>query len=386
MRKFIQIFILVLVLAIFLPRFIEVLFKAPRQNANVSHSEVHDEFMVQASKNKEIFYFKGKDENLSLEEYLDSLPFSFYTYLITNNRFPYDEWKDANAIKANSQKFAIKPDAFNQKYPPIFTIFESNPKYLRLGYNEFAITSNKFELIFTDLNTLKKDENLSKTFTNSLLNLGFDFPVRAHFTNPSTKKPFDEGVFLKDSKSELFHLKIKNNAPVAKKTDIKNVDFMLISENERREFYGAVIDRSGVSLVSYDDYKLINLPSKHYGPTTDRLELTITPLSKSMSIKKQNEVHAYHFDEKYNVLKSFEYEFNQPNRAEMIKKAILPFEISLADSYDYKFKITNFSLNSLWLNLALFVLAFFIFRKKSLVKPIFALLFGIYGFLAVLAV
>lgn len=388
MRKIIQIVILSFILAIFLPRGIDALLKSPKESASINYSEVYNDFIIQTSKQKEVLYFKGKDKNLSLDEYLDSLPFSFYTYLIANNRFPYDEWRNADKIRANSQKFSIKPENFNQKHPPIFTIFESNPKYLKLGYNEFAITSDKSGIIFTNLNTLKKDENLSKEFTTTLLNLDFKFPIQAHFTNPTTKKPFDEGVFLKDSKNELFHIKMKNLAPFVKKTKIKDVDFMLISENERREFYGAIIDKNGVSLVSYDNYSLINLPSKHYDPATDRLEISITPMSKSMSIKKNDIVYVYYFDKNYNVLRTFEYKFGTLNGLKMIKKIVLPFEIFLADSYAYKFNISNINLKVFWLNLLLFVFALYIFRNKKerFAKSILVLIFGIYGFLSVLAV
>lgn len=58
---------------------------------------------------------------------------------------------------------------------------------MRLNFNEFMITSNKFGLNFTNLLTMRVDENLSAIFSKSLSNLGFKFPFKVHFSNPNTK-------------------------------------------------------------------------------------------------------------------------------------------------------------------------------------------------------
>lgn len=390
MIKFIQTIIIILILSIFLPRIADAMFKKPNDNINVTYSEILDEFMVQNHSpfSKQTMYFEGVSKNISLENYLNSLPFSFYTYLISNNLFPYKEWKDAEKIRKNSQKFIITSKDFNQKQPEIFTIFESKPKYLKLGYNKYAISNSKHGLIFTDLNTLKKDENLSLAFTNALLDIDFKFPLKAHYTNPNTKKPFDEGVFLVSNEDELYHLKMENSKPIAKKTGIKNINFMLISENERKEFYGAIIDDDGVKLVSYDNYKLINLPNSNYIPSQDRLEILVTPLSKSMSIKKDKAVFAYHLNGDYSVISEFKYNINPNDNSKFIKNIIFPFEINLAPSYAYKFKFANFSFLAFVLNFILFCVSLYLFRddENKIVKSSLSFVFGIYGFVSIFCV
>ncbi|MSN95807.1 DUF4857 domain-containing protein [Campylobacter sp. FMV-PI01] len=367
--KFIKAIIIALILAIFLPRIIDTIFAQKSHKANVYYSEIYDEFIVQTHNPnlKKSFYLKNGDENLTLDEYLEALPFNHYNYLISKNKFPFLEWANSDKIKKHSQRFSLKPEIYNQKKLPVFTIFESNPKYLKLGYNKFALSGDGDKLIFTDLTTLKIDENLSTIFTKALKEKDFIFPIKNHYSNPITKKPFDEGVFLKDSKDEIYHLKMINSHPFVRKTRLKDIDFILVDEKIQREFYGLAITKDNkINLISYDDYKLINLPFASYNPKKDSFKLSITPLSKSISISSEDKIYSYHLDDEFKPIKSFVYEINQNKKAKFIKDLFLPFELILDSSYAYKFKFANFSLFGFILNIILFGVMFYFLKDKNI--------------------
>lgn len=390
--KDINFVIVTLLLAVFLPLMTDTVFSESKDTARIYYSETLDKFLLQGydRQKKEPFFKIGLDQNISLDEFMENLPFKFYSYLLSKNLFPKElsEWANDDKIMENSQNLNIKPDMFNQKQVPIFTIFESKPKYLKLKFNEFGIRNAKEGLEFISFDTLKIDANISQRYTNALKELEFQFPFKEAYSNPNTKKPFDEGVFLIDDKYEVYHLKMVQNSPVVVRTGIKNdsISFILMAENPRKEFYGALIDRDGVKLISYDKYQLIDLVSENYDPKSSKFQLAITPLSKTVTIENEGNTTVYKLDNKYKVLDKFEYTFSGNESYENAKKTFFAFEIKQEPSYAYKLNFSDFSKNALFLNLVLFIVFLMINfkRNRSIFRALVVLLTGIYGFIAAL--
>lgn len=390
--KNINLLIVVVLLSIFLPLIFDSAFNNGKNGVRVYYSEILDEFLVQGynEAKKEPFFYVGHDKNISLDDFMQNLPFKFYSYLLSKNIFPeqFKEWADSDKIRENSQNLSIKPDVFNQKQIPVFTIFESKPKYLRLKFNKFGIRNNSDGLEFVNLENLSIDQNLSAIFTKSLKDANFKFPFIKFYTNANTKKPFDEGVFIIDGKDEIYHLKMEYNTPQVKQTGIKNssVSLIIVNENPRREFYAALLDGEGVKLISYDNYKLVDLPSQGYNPKNMNFQLVIEPLSRVVTIESDDNVTAYKLDDKYNVLDKFEYKLKKNESFLKAKEIIFPFIIKKDYGYSYKFTFSDFSKSALFLNFALFVVfMLFCFRRsRSVFRVFLILLTGIYGFIAAL--
>ena len=387
--KDINFIIITLLIAIFLPLIADSVFNEGKKSVRVYYSETLDKFLLQGydEVKKEPFFKIGLDNNISLDEFMENLPFKFYSYLLSKNIFPnqFKEWANAEKIRANSQNLNIKPDMFNQKQIPLFTVFESRPKYLKLKFNEFGIRNAKNGLEFINFDTLKLDQNMSIKFNQALSGAGFKFPFKQVYSNPNTKKPFDEGVFLIDDKDEIYHLKMVESKAIAAPTGIKNdsVSFMLITENERKEFYGALVDKDGVKLISYDNYRLIDLVSDDYRPQSSKFQLAITPLSKVVTIENDAGVKAFKLDDNYRVTDRFEYVFDSCGQYESIKSMLFAFEIKKEDGYAYKFGFFEFSSKALFINIICFIFIAFRFRKdRALLRSFVVLLTGIYGFIA----
>lgn len=377
-----QAFIVVVLLALFLPKFIDSIFAKSDVKVNLYYSEILDKFIIQSGQNYQIL----GDKNITKDEFIANLPFKFYSYLLAKGIFPecFSEFANEDKIRANSLNFMIKPDIYNQKPLEIWTIFESNPPYLKLSFNDYALRAKKDSLEFVNLFSLKIEKELSAIYTNALKNSGFSFPIKHFFTNPTTKKPFDEGAFIVDSLNQIYHLKMIDGKPSVKKTDIKDGDLVIVSENTKKEFYAAILSKNSVKLISYDDYKLIELPSGDYDPSTDKFALYITPISKSVVIHKKDKILGYRLDDDYAINSAFQYDILRETTAKDIKEMILPFEIRNLSSYLYGFKFEGVYVKALILNLILCCLSTLLYGRSELIRHIFVLIFGIYGFIAMI--
>jgi hypothetical protein len=264
---------------------------------------------------------------------------------------------------------------------------ESKPKFLKLQFNNYGIRGKKDRIEFVNLETLKVNDALSQIYTNALKQSGFIFPIKCYYSNPTTRKVFDEGAFLQDKQNTIFHLKMINGKPIAKNTKIKNaaIKKIIINENQRKEFYGALIDDLGVKLISYDNYKLISLPSKAYKPESMVYSLYITPLSKTVIINMNDKIEAYKLNEDYQILKKFTYLIENNNQwITNIKKYLLPFTLKKKDGYRYEYTLSDFSFLALLANalFALLYLGLTFKRKVPILHFIIIGIFGIYGFIA----
>ncbi|MCI6988919.1 MAG: DUF4857 domain-containing protein [Campylobacter sp.] len=383
--RFIQAFMIILVLATVFPLIYDAIFSETKNKTNLYYSQTLNEFLI-ADYNKSTKKYTYKTQNgksLNLDEFMRALPFKYYNFLLEKNEFPFEKWANKDLIKTNSQNLNIKPSTYNQKKIQLFTIFEANPKYLKLNYNSFAI-SNLVK--FINLQNLSIDENLSQNFIAALKNANFNFPFAEFYNNPTTKKPFDEGVFLSDFDGKIYHLKMINSLPFVKDTNLKNIDFMLVSENPRKEFYAAIIDKNGFGLISYDDYKIIRFDNLNYNPKNMEISLDINPLNKFLTIKSSDFVEMILFDYDYNELKRFKI-IKEKSQFLKVKPYIFAFWFDKDDSYKFKLKFNGYFLQTLGINLIL-MLFYIAFRRKkiNIFKAAIIAFGGIYGVIAILVI
>ncbi len=383
--------VFILFLALFLPRIIDTALSEAKKNPKVYFSENLNQFLIQGydREAKKSYFLTESGDELSTEGFMQNLPFKFYSYLLAKGIFPdqYTDWANADKIRANSQILAIKPSFYNQKSIPLFTLLESKPKFLKLQFNNYGIRGKKDRIEFVNLETLKVDDALSQTYTDALKQSGFIFPLKCHYSNPTTRKVFDEGAFLQDKQNTIFHLKMINGKPLVKNTKIKNATIkkIIMNENQRKEFYGALIDDSGVKLISYDNYRLIPLPSRMYKPESMVYSLFITPLSRTVIINMDDKVEAYKLDNNYQILRNFSFPIENNNQwITNIKKYLLPFTLKKKDGYRHEYTLSDFSFLVLLAN-ALFALLYLVVtfkRKVPILHFIIIGIFGIYGFIA----
>lgn len=389
--NFIMIMIFSLVLSYFLPIFINLFFHESVVIERIKYSPLIDDFMLSRfDKDKGTKSYQiigGKD--ISEDEYILNQPFTNYLLLIQKGIFPakFQAYADPKFIRQNSQNFSLRYSANISKNIPLYPLLNTN-KYGRLDFMPVLFRlGDKIEAI--DIKTGKINQNLSDELNSKLGSLGFSFPPRQYFSNPSTLKALDEGAFIVDSKGEIFHLKSQNGKFILAPTKLikQNILNIAISEDNRREFYALMVLDDEMGLISYDDYKFIPLNATGYDPRKANLNLKITPINKILTfLSKENSILRV-MDLNYTERKSYQTALVQPISNKYLKSYFLPFELRLIkDSYFYQLKIANLSQNAfgLWIVVALLIFIYKVKFKKSLnfTQILSIALFGIYGFIA----
>lgn len=374
----------IFLLSIFLPKAYKDIFGTRVDKQRVVYSPVQKDFIkitVLGGKERKVIYSNLEgDKVYSLDEYKSMQPFKYYYDLLKTKNFP-EEFisysQDIGSIRREKSFLKINPNFINTKIVNLYPLFESNPKYAGLSLPDdlFSLDDKGITFINTKIN--KIDENKTRFYNELFKKKGASFPLVDAYGTPSTQKPFDEGYFIKDSQNQLFHLKQIDGEAVLNKIDLASIDlrFVLIKEDNRKEYYGVVIDKnSDIYLMMYDDYELVKLPIDSYDYKTDEFKISTTPINRIITItsideaenKKTTKTYITNLD--YELIKEneFDYIYKGSESYENIKSAIFPFRLSITKGNRgyYGFEIRDVSKNAFIVNLLL-VFGFLIFVKIS---------------------
>jgi len=281
---------------------------------------------------------------------------------------------------------------------PLAPLIESVPNSpdLSLPDDMFRIT-NRIE--FIDCEPNKVNEERSKLFTDALTKKGFNFPAKNMFGNPSVRKPFDEGYFIIDNNNKLFHLKRIKDKPYCKNIvlpkDVK-IKYMKVRESNLKEFYGLVVSEDNrLFILTYDNYKFIELPSKGYDSSTMFVKFTGDLIYRLVTIGAKDRVTAFALNRNYNVIDTYseKWKGNNQTDAGIFFKNFFPFSLSFTNKnnsfVDFYGKYNfSFIVNIILMLLAAFILWKYFNRKPILqILDLVIILFtGIFGFIAVLLI
>lgn len=371
----------ILVISIFLPTLYKNIFGTRVDKTMVFYSPVDEDFIKMTrlkGKDRKVIYSNFQDETYSLDEHKIKLPFIFYSDLLKIDKFPekFSSYaQDIMSIRREKSYMKIKPEMIKTKVVNLYPLFESKPKYssLELPKDLFSLTKEGIQFVTTSTNKINTKK--SNVYNNRLKELGAKFPLYDAFGTPTTRKPFDEGYFILDSTSQLFHLKQIDNKPSIKKVPTKDFEtkFVLNKENSRKEFYGLLISKTNdVYLMMYDDYELVKLPVENFDYNKKSIKLMTTPINRIITIehidkrKKEKNITTIVTNLDYEVIKKNNYTYSLKKGAvyENIKKWIFPFKVYLVKNPngDYSFQIRDLNENAFTFTLIL-SLVFLIYLK-----------------------
>ncbi|MCW7753551.1 DUF4857 domain-containing protein [Desulfobotulus sp. H1] len=323
-----------------LPALFDKVWTPRHEEPLVFFSPVQKNFVYQKSLGSHQFLYADESgREFSRQEWEDLLPFVYFRNYELRNEEPLKlagTVFDSEAVRTHRQSFEIKARDIRGRYPqiPIYPLFNNNPAVTMLPFPEdvFRFTKNGMEFIHADTN--RKDETLSHRFTENLKAEGFVFPATLISGNPTNLKPFDEGYFVQDSKEQVFHIRRVLDQPHIRKTAIPpDMDILdiIISENQRREFYGLLITKEGgIFLITWHNYELIPLPSAGYDPDRMNIKLLVNPLYRTLILTEGKKVHATAMDRAYQPIHSFTLPFSHENNSvRHIKDFLFPLVLSL---------------------------------------------------------
>jgi hypothetical protein len=197
--------------------------------------------------------------------------------------------------------------------PPVLRmLLESEPETAALSLPPDVMAIDRDGLRFIRCDDGSEDAAKSEAFTRAVLEAGAVFPLAAAGNNPSTLKPFDEGMFFVDSEGALFRLKMVKGLPWCRNTGLKvpgEVLGIAVDENPRREFYGSVITEDAAFLIRYRG-DLLRLPLESYQPRAMDLLMNFDPLNRTFILSRPGErvrqpVDLLATDDEYRPVRSF---------------------------------------------------------------------------------
>ena len=402
--RFFYLLLIVFVASIFIPKYYWMKFEKNIRSPRVYYSPVTDDFLLikptNADKNQFCVDPKGKSYNR--EEFEMNMPLLNYRQLILEKKLPdslHGEPLVMEKIRLNNIMLRIKPDEIDFKPIQLFPMFESQSGRVNLEMpNDYFRITNSMEFILCQTNSIDKKKSLC--FTTYLTSKKFSFPAKIIAGNPTTRKAFDEGYFVLDSKNNLFHIKMVKGKPFCVNANIPDsldVAFLKIMEMPLREFYGLLITKPGdVYLISYDHYKLVKLPLTGYDIEKDVFTISGDQFYRTFSLIGSNNVRTVVTDRNYDVVNRYSeaWKDNYDLNAGIIASYVFPFTLHLNDS-NSSYSNFYFEFSGVQSLIGTFILAllsyFILVRRKIEVKKgwfdlVLVFFTGIFGFIAVLLV
>ncbi|MEA2076695.1 MAG: DUF4857 domain-containing protein [Candidatus Marinimicrobia bacterium] len=402
LSRYIIIGLIVIVAALYLPDFFSMLFDKKVNKPRLDYSAVIDEFVIaRAAKMKKTEYRDINGNTYSEREFFKLLPFTYYASL--------EKWQELmpelkgfkltpRNIRKNSQFFSIKTKYIDPPSVPLYMMFEAEPKYAQLSIPDDVFRLNtKIEFIDPVSNSVIDEK--STRFQKAMLDAGFIFPADVIASNPTNRKPFDEGFFISDAQGYVFQLKMIKDEAVCVKTDIDpnlNIRQIFVKENLRKEFYGWILTQNNeVYLITYDKYELVQLPStcseEQYNYNADEMSYRFFtyPINKHIQIHGDGFIKMMVLDNDFQpIAEHLETWIPYAERpASLVKQFIFPFELfTYMPSKYVKLQIEFFWWQGL-IGIGVSLLALVLFsRKRPWFDYVIVLFTGVFGLIGVLLI
>lgn len=405
LSRYTIVLLIVFACALFLPGFYSQLFDKKVNTPRLSYSAVSKSFVYSLHQGMGKTEYKDIDgTEYSEREFFQLQPFSYYATLEKWNQLPesIDGFElNSKSIRRNSQFFRIAPKYIGEPMIPIYMMFEADPNYASLVVPDDVFRMTKrMEYINPNTNTVMEEK--SELFTDAMLEAGFVFPAKNLGGNPTNRKPFDEGWFIEDANSNVFHVKMIHDEPFVVKTGIPsdlNIQGIYIKENSRKEFYGYILTHDNrVFIITYDNYKLTELPTAlpeelggHFASADMNYMVTIDPVNISVNIKGDGFTYMEVLSKEYKTITShFEtWQAYDQRPSTKVKKYIFPFELSTyCPNGHISLDMECFMWQGL-IGIAASLLALFIVTRKRYsvwFDYVIVLFTGIFGLIAVLLI
>ncbi len=398
----IMILFVIFVMSVFIPEYYWKIFEKNIRAPFVLYSPLIQDFIINRFENKEVIRTDNEGHVLTRDEFEELEPFFFYRQMAMEGKMP-DSINgipiDLQEVRRNNFTYRIKPADIGEPFIQLYPLLESQSGRANLEMpDEFIRLEERCEFIKCETNETVED--LTEKFTYVFRNLDFKFPAVKVFGNPTTRKPFDEGYFIVDSRGDLFHLKrVKNNPLLTKilKPERVDVEHIVVTENERREFYAIVISKDNmIYLISYDDYKFIEMPIDDYDMKKHELMIRGNLQHRLFTLTSDDMIKVIVTDRNYNKIDQFEESWISRDKtsAGQFAKIIFPFSLSIVDSNEpflnFYFLFSGMSA-LIGIFVSLLFITFIFFRRKSNLKYVWqdfviVAFTGLFGLLAVLLI
>jgi hypothetical protein len=398
----ILILFIIFVMSVFIPEYYWKIFEKNIRAPFVLYSPIIHDFIITRFDNKEVKRIDNEGHELTRDEFEELEPFFFYRQIAMDGKMP-DSINgmeiDLQELRKNNFTYRIKPSDINEPYIQLYPLLESQSGRASLEMPEEFIRLQS-ECEFINCETNETVDELTEKFTYVFRTLDFRFPAVKVFGNPTTRKPFDEGYFIVDSRGDLFHLKrVKDNPLLTKilKPEGVEIEHIIVTENDRREFYGIVISKtSEIFLISYDQHKFIETPIKEYNKEEHELMIRGNIQYRLFTITSDDMIKVVVTDRDYKKINEYEESWinREKTSAGNFANVVFPFTLSIVDGKEPFLNFYFFFSDTravIGIIISLIIATLFFIRRKSKIKNIWQdfviiALTGIFGLLAILLI
>lgn len=360
-------------------------------NKNGAKSEDHHDSII---------YESQSGRKMTRLEFEKALPFIYYRNAELRGELPLNLQgksitKEAIEKERRVLEVLSKDLYFKNPNNAVYPIFERKNTQVAITFLNQRFMLKDDAIVFINSDTNSKMEQKSKIYTEALQNSGFKFPAKLVSGNFTNFKPYDAGVFLSDSKGDLFVLSLSKDAPeikTLKRFTKGEIIHIMLAESKQKRFLGiAISDTNALFLIAENTLEFIPLTLQNFDANTMDLKVVIDPLNILVVYSDEKMLYASVFDrENFTLLSTFSKQMSRSyaNIQSTIKSIVFPFYITLEKESQRDlgvYVVLSHNPFALLFNFALMVLFIVLFRNKiNFFKAIFVIPFGIYGFFTLL--
>ncbi len=398
--RILLVFAVILIAAIYIPRYYWKIFDKRTDKPFVLYSVVVNDFLISRAEGRVMAYMDSKGNRYTRSEYEQLLPLFNYRQLISNGTMP-DSLNgvklEISEVRKNNIFIRLKPTKILKPQIPLYPLFESQSGRVQLEMPDAYFRINS-RMEFINASTNRLNEELTRMFTDTLIARGFVFPAKLIAGNPTTRKPFDEGYFVVDAENKTFHIKMVKGKPFCRNTHFPRdlqIRSIFVKEMGLREFYAILISEdNNVYLISYDDYRLIHLPLEEYDYTRTNLLFLGNMFIRNFLVINRKGMVTIVTDRNYRLIDTYResWKSRDERTAGKVAEYLFPFTLNLVSPYSryVNFYIRYPTFKSLLGILFFVVIALLVLRyknqplKQSWMDVLIVLFGGVYGLIAIL--
>ncbi|MGL6258036.1 DUF4857 domain-containing protein [Vibrio sp. WXL210] len=253
----------------------------------VFYSNLLQDFVYQKNGENHTFFYGTPSAKLNKAEFETALPFVYWKNLDIQGKLPIEvEGKhyDKHQIRTSRMSLQYAPDRFNNIEAQLYPLFNPISHLGSIRFPEVALTTSSDRFIAYQAETAKPDPSLSMRLNSKASAVGLRFPIRSVWGKTTNMKPFDWGYFVKDDAGKIYNLGMTDDQiyvkPVTVPAGIQEIEYIQVSENRQKLFYGYAIDtQSQVFLIRYPDYQFVQLDLDGFNHHTMSFQLLSDPLN-----------------------------------------------------------------------------------------------------------
>lgn len=299
----------------FLPYLHWLAFAPKLRSPQVHYSALARDFLLLGIKGETVHYTDSQGTSLTRDRFEELLPLANWPQLTKDGRMPthiHGAPIPLDQLRRSQFSMRAKPEDFDSPRPGLTHLLEAGGDRVRLEMPSEVLRLGRDRLEFltpSDNTTLPAKSAL---FTKALLDAGLHFPLQLYASNPTNRKPYDEGLYLVDADGQAFLLRQLRGTPEVTALAPKGwsglkLRHILVQESEGREPRAVLFTKDDrVLVVLGEEHRLVALPLRSFRTGLSSFSLRGDLLNRLVVCETDGHLEAVALDRDYRELQRLE--------------------------------------------------------------------------------